>query len=74
MFPSLVRGVLGDIAERTASFGYISVIRPSPAGEIRRDGGSRPRVITLLSMPVVGSRRRSVSSLNVSSCVVSRIA
>jgi len=74
VLPSLVRGVLGDIAERTASFGYISVMRPSPAGEIRREGGSRPKVITLISMPVVGSRRTSVSSLKLSSCEVSRIA
>jgi len=38
----LLRGVLGEIAERTASLGYISVIRPSSAREIRRERGSWP--------------------------------
>jgi len=57
---SSMRG-LGEITERTASFGYINVVGPSPAGDIQREGGSRPKVITLESIPVLGSQPMSVS-------------
>jgi len=70
----LARGVLGDVAGRTASFGYISVMRRPSAGEIRREGGSRPNAITLVSMPVVGSGRRSASPPKAQSCEFSRSA
>jgi len=74
VMPLLERGVLEGILERTASFGYISLVRPSSSREIRREGGSRPRAITLESIPVVGSRCKSVSLWKAPPSEVRRIA
>jgi len=44
------------------------------SGRIPQEGGSRPKVIALESVPVMGSQSRSVSPLKASSCEVWRIA